>query len=542
MNTQASPISGGANACAESQSSVQSFASPTNQQANAATSGPLFRNDDFDDEILNLPEYCDQTELSVLGCILLDAKYCFPILDREGVGLTHWRDLRYQRMYSLLEKMHRAGEEINPMTFVLRGRETGIFTTPEETVFASGLCDCVPSACMLETVLPTLKDLHQRRLVFDTARRLREVARKKSTRARDLLLDAEEAVKTLRRFACPEKFTVRNAGELTREELPNDDNILADRLLARGQSMTLLGAGGLGKSRLLLQLAACVIAGKPFLDLRTHAPGSRWLVFQAENSTRRLQTDLNALRRWLGEDAWERVYPGLFIHTLETSGDSFMQLDSAATRNRLADVIAEYNPDVVCFDPLNCFAAGDLNRDGDMRDICMALTQVCLADNPKRAIVVLHHALTGRAGASRATGFDRASFGRNSKLLHAWTRGQINLAPAARDNNRELVLSCGKCSNGEEFEPYGIRLNPDTMIYEVNPEFKRDTWEKELEGGKIEPVEQVLEICGDGKSRADAVQALIQLGYSRTSAYRHVQAAINDQLLVEKDHLLQPAE
>jgi len=35
-------------------------------------------------------------------------------------------------------------------------------------------------------------------------------------------------------------------------------------------------------------------------------------------------------------------------------------------------------------------------------------------------------------------------YGRNSKVLHAWTRGQINLAPMSEDNNDVLALSCGK--------------------------------------------------------------------------------------------------
>src|SRR5688572_9100744 len=85
--------------------------------------------------------------------------------------------------------------------------------------------------------------------------------------------------------------------------------------------------------------------------------------------------------------------------------------------------------------------------------------------------------LTGRVGAARATGFDRSSFGRNSKLLYAWTRGQINIAPQGPNDNSRLVVSCGKCSNGEEFPPFGIRLNRELMIYEPDPQFNLPDWE-----------------------------------------------------------------
>jgi len=136
---------------------------------------------------------------------------------------------------------------------------------------------------------------------------------------------------------------------------------------------------------------------------------------------------------------------------------------------------------------------------------------------------VLHHALTVRIGAARATGFERSSFGRNSKLLQAWTRGQINLAPASASDNRRLVLSCGKCSNGEEFPPYGIKLNPEAMVYEVEPSFNLEAWEKELtEGKRTEPEDALLELWVRPISRNEAVRELIEHGYSRATAYRAI--------------------
>ena len=77
---------------------------------------------------------------------------------------------------------------------------------------------------------------------------------------------------------------------------------------------------------------------------------------------------------------------------------------------------------------------------------------------------------------------DRSSFSRNSKVLFAWTRGQINIAPASPDDNSVLVVSCGKNSNGREFKPFGIQLDPDTMIYERVQGFDFDQWREELEG------------------------------------------------------------
>jgi hypothetical protein len=43
-------------------------------------------------------------------------------------------------------------------------------------------------------------------------------------------------------------------------------------------------------------------------------------------------------------------------------------------------------------------------------------------------------------------------------------------------------VTCGKNSNGREFAPFAVRLNPETMIYEAAPDFDLDAWETEVAG------------------------------------------------------------
>jgi hypothetical protein len=145
--------------------------------------------------------------------------------------------------------------------------------------------------------------------------------------------------------------------------------------------------------------------------------------------------------------------------------------------------------------------------------------------------VTLHHALTGRAGEAKAIGWDRASFGRNSKVLHSWTRGQINVTPGSPDSNDVLVLSCGKCSNGKEFAPFAVRLNPATMIYERDPDFDLAAWETEINGSSksgppIMTDERVRELCRLTMSKADLARAIQDdCGCTRQSAYRYLKRA-----------------
>ncbi|MGA2871127.1 MAG: hypothetical protein ABSF34_18450, partial [Verrucomicrobiota bacterium] len=179
----------------------------------------------------------------------------------------------------------------------------------------------------------------------------------------------------------------------------------------------------------------------------------------------------------------------------------------------------------------NDFAIGDLNKDADMKFTLQSLSRVCRKGNPRRAIIVLHHALTGKAGMARATGYDRASFGRNSKTLHAWTRAQINLAPVDPDTNDRLVIACGKCSNGKEFSPFAVRLNIESMIYEVDSTVDVSQWEQDVTGAKdttpLMNSDRVRELCSTaGSNKTELAKAITtDCGCARQSAYRYIARA-----------------
>jgi hypothetical protein len=325
-------------------------------------------------------------------------------------------------------------------------------------------------------------------------------------------------------------LTTRTPDELL--ALPDDasDNLLGDRLLTVGGSLVVAGPGGIGKSRLLLQLAACCIVGRQWLGLETRAAGKRWLVLQAENSNRRLRFDLAKLREWVGESDWPQVNANLTVHTLETDLDSLLSLDDPEACDRIRALIQLHKPDVVAVDSLYNVAAGDLNADNDMRQTVLSMSRVIRAGNPRRSIVCLHHALTGKAGAARAVGWDRASYGRNSKVLHQWTRGQVNLAPASPDDAALLVVSCGKTSDGREFAPFAIRLDPATMVYTPEQNFDLAAWQADVSGERqkspaMDP-EKVAGLCRVPTAKGELAKLIMEdCGCYRGSAYRYIARA-----------------
>jgi hypothetical protein len=338
------------------------------------------------------------------------------------------------------------------------------------------------------------------------------------------------------------KLTLRSPDELLAMEFDDSDIILGDRLIAKGQPVVIAAPGGSGKSRLVLQMIAATISGRPWVGFKTGAKDLKWLILQTENSNRRLKQDLQSIRNWLGEDDWLRFNNQVVIHTLENDDDGFVSLDSPENQQAIQSAIESGNFNVIVIDPLNDFSAGDPNKDADMKNTLQILSRICRRGNPERAIVVLHHAITGKSGAAKAVGHDRTSFARNSKTLHAWTRGQINIVPIDPDNNDRLVVACGKCSNGKEFAPFGIKLNTETMIYSVDDSFDMTAWAEEITGKKDAPdmtPERVRELCAvAGMPKAMLAKAIeADCGCVRQSAYRYIKRATNKTIRVGKDEL-----
>src|SRR5690348_14237046 len=124
------------------------------------------------------------------------------------------------------------------------------------------------------------------------------------------------------------QLTTRSPGELLQMEFSPEDLFLESGIFAKRQPLVILGPGGVGKSRFVLQFLGSAITGMNFLgwSFTPRATPPRVLIIQAENSNRRLQADLASLRRLVGEDAWPMIEENLVIHTIEHEHDAALNL------------------------------------------------------------------------------------------------------------------------------------------------------------------------------------------------------------------------
>ena len=485
-----------------------------------------------------LPPHDEESEKALLGCMLLAADGCLPEIQKTGISKASFYTLQHRAVFGAITNLASAGKPVDIVTVQAALRESNTLNEAGGLAYLASLPDCTPGANAFESYADAVRRFEHRRLLIKLGSDCQTIANSEALSATQLSNEIEIICAAIQRKAGSlggQTLSVRRPDDLLSMEFDASDNMLADRVLAKGQFMTLLGPGGIGKSRLAIQLAISSITGRNFVGLETHGTNQSWLFVQTENNCRRLQSDLRNFKKWAGEN-WATVNERLHFHTVESDCDSYLPLNDSGAFNRIRQLIRDIKPGVVVFDPLRDFGVGDLNSDADMGETCQSIARLVRDGDPNRACIVLHHSLTGKIGASKANGFDRGSFGRNSKVLQGWTRGQINVAPASAEDNTRLIVACGKNSNGREFPPFGIKLNPDTMVYEVDPSFDLKAWEGEVSGKTSTPIlsaEKVAELCDGSLTKAKLVKLVrTETGCSQAFAYRVLDKAADRKLIV----------
>ncbi len=335
-------------------------------------------------------------------------------------------------------------------------------------------------------------------------------------------------------------LTVRNIDELLGMTFDDSDNYLGDRMLAAGRMVSFLGPGGVGKSRIVLQMAVCCILGEKFLGIESHARGKKWLIIQTENNNRRLAADLRSLARAynLKDSRLAMIKKCLAIHTVETIDDAYVDLTTEEDYRQVAGLVDDEQPDIVVLDPLNTFTAKDLNSDAEMREVTRLISQAVRRGNPDRCALIIHHSLTGKAGAQKASGWDKASYGRNSKNLLNAVRAQWNLTQVDPDDSTQLMLAGGKNNDGSLLPEIGVMFNEDTGIYEHDEDFDLEEFraslegQKEMKSGITMPPNVIANMFSGQISGGELAEKLEQsFGASRSACYRAIKEACEERYL-----------
>lgn len=313
-------------------------------------------------------------------------------------------------------------------------------------------------------------------------------------------------------------YSTRSWGELIGMELPALVNVWGWFML--GTLAVIFGQGGLGKSRLALNVARNQVLGLPFAGLPTHEEPLRHLFMGSENSIHRLQNDARKMSQGLTVEEIALLDSHIRMATLEGPEDNHISLASPANIERWEATLSAYTPEVLWVDPWGDVLDGEANSDEDTRATLATLRRLLRRQNPNALTVVLAHARTGARNIAQAFGFDAANFGKGSKALYSAARCVWNLAPGDETESPSLVCVHGKSNDSPREKAFCIRLDPATMLYERAPDFDLETWISEVNdraNGKIKgrrrpqlTEDAAIEALGDHTLTALEVRTLLR--------------------------------
>ena len=295
----------------------------------------------------------------------------------------------------------------------------------------------------------------------------------------------------------------------TWEEEPGH-HLLLPAFVSKGEVTACIGQGGVGKSRLFgLWLPICQITGRQWCGLATGGEPQKWVVFGDENSILRIKGDLAHMYAGLSEEEQAKVDKFLWVQTVRHMKSADMSLGDPAMQARLARAIERVGPGAIVADPLVNFAPGDISKPGEMKEALRLLVGTIRQAAPSAAMILLHHARTGRQNIAQGVGFDAANFASGGKTLFATARCQMNLMPASEEDDTRLLLSCAKANNCQKFDTRGLIFDRQNYAYRLDPQFDIEEWKAELEGrGSGQSCCTVAEVVAAVRDGFDKAKAL----------------------------------
>lgn len=278
-------------------------------------------------------------------------------------------------------------------------------------------------------------------------------------------------------------FTTMSARQLLNAELPRLVWVWGKGLITRGQLCAIVGQGGTGKSRIILQVAVDERAGVAPLGIGGATPNkaNRWLFVGTENGIHRLQEELAKMCSVYKGEQLEAVLDGIHFHILKEDDDADILLRED-NLGRWKAMLEEVAPTVVVADPFGDLHPGDINKPAEVRATVRAFMRLCRSVDKEMAMVIIHHARAGRNNIAGAVGWDQGAFSLGAKDITTMARVQINVTFTDPEDWGKVMVSLGKANDTERIEPIGLCLNRETMRYEVDMDFDLDEWKADLDG------------------------------------------------------------
>ena len=294
---------------------------------------------------------------------------------------------------------------------------------------------------------------------------------------------AEGNYDPLEALEAADKYSTADALDIEADESEPPEEVWGGLRLAPGQLMEVIGGSGLGKSRMMLNLAVNQVLGRDFAGLPTCRRPLNWLFYGNENGFYRFRNDLRQMLKFCSSEQRERLRGHIFLPTMARPKDVYVSFADEENRVKLKTTIRYRDADVVVLDPWGAVIDGDELDDGDVRKTIFEIMDVLSANVEKpTAGIILNHSRNGARELADAAGFSAANYGKNSKAIFSVMRNVWNLRPAhIADQITKIELIHAKSSDFAAYEPRAVDFDPRTFTYDLDPAFDHVAWQSELE-------------------------------------------------------------
>lgn len=387
------------------------------------------------------PFYSYESEMGLIGCILLGANEVMPYLIDSGFNSEAFADSRHRIIYSTCRKMHSGGKPIDDFSIIteLRGNVSSAYLTE--------CMNSTPSAANYTYYLSTIQNRFQGR----TLNRVMKSTWEGILEDPDSLSKQAEYLKN-QILALPlllngdnRAFEIMLPSQLAEYNPPTDSCLVGDNHIVCGALTVIAGHGGVGKSRVALWLAVCGALKQDWMGLPVHRHFKTYIL-QAENGKRRLSEELKTIMEKYPDcnfDDWIRISP---------PPENGLAINDPAFQKTVKMDIKSFKPDVFVIDPWT-----ELVQDGTQRDYAIAynlLRSIIPSSEEGPALLVIAHTRKPGNSGRKARGRDLLHEIAGSFSLGSRARSAFSLEAGSSDpDQNSVVWTCCKNNDGDMDHP-----------------------------------------------------------------------------------------
>lgn len=465
-------------------------ASPAEPTESFETAHPVSRQPSS--SIRELP-HSDQVESSLIGACLIDGTISADACLAQGITPESFFSPVHREVFSVIRDIRKDGLSIDASILTERlGHRLEAIGGPA-AIFK--LCASTSTTLHVKDGIRRVREFQHRRHAIREATRLSEASYDLSIPIADTASLVTTSLSLIDRQTVASPFQLWSPSQFIAHQPDPSLVLLGDGYVERGEWTSLVGIGGLGKTRLALHYAICQILGREFCGLKTHGDPQHAVFLSTENGVRRWKFDIEKFFLNLTEADRTRLDSHLHIQALTADDDGDLSMGNPDTVARLAATLQAIDPGIVIFDPFADMVEGDENKTVDLVNTLRSLRSLTRSAAPRAAIIIIHHARTGSQNVVQAgDNYNAGNFGRGSKALYSRVRCELQLAPQDRDDPNRLVLACGKANNTTKFATRGVIFDPETFAYTIDPDFDIDAWRDDVSGKRRQVTFTIAEL------------------------------------------------